>query len=305
MRILVVSPVAETAVDTLRGEHEVIVAFNAPQDQIKEQIVTCDALVFRSGPDISAEVMSCAPALKLLVRAGAGLDNLDLDYVHENNIQLKRIERPGVRAVAELAFTLMLNLARQVRTADSLLRQGHWAKHQLTGSLLRGKTLGIYGCGNIGSTAGGMGAAWGMKVLGCIENPSPQRADDMRAKDIQLVEADQLLAESDFISVHLPLKESTRNIIGADTFAQMKMGAFLVNLARGGVVNEACLKEALDSGHLAGAGMDVHENEGEGKVSPLAGNDNVILTPHIGAGTVDTQREIGETLVQIINDYAG
>ena len=118
MRILIVSPIAEMAIDALGGEHEVIVAFNAPQDQIKEQIVTCDALVFRSGPNISAEVMSCAPALKLLVRAGAGLDNLDLDYVHENNIRLERIEGPGARAVAELAFTLMLNLARQVRTAD-------------------------------------------------------------------------------------------------------------------------------------------------------------------------------------------
>lgn len=304
MKILIVSPVAETAIDALRDDHEVIVAFNAPQDQIKEQIATCDALVFRSGPDISAEVMSCAPELKLLVRAGSGLDNLDVEYVHENNIELERIERPGARAVAELAFTLMLNLARQVRTADSLLRQGHWAKHQLTGSLLRGKTLGIYGCGNIGSTAGGMGAAWGMKVLGCVENPGPHRGDDMRQKNIQLVEVDQLLAESDFISVHLPLSASTRNIIDADTFAKMKKGAFLVNLARGGVVNEATLKEALDSGHLAGAGMDVHENEGEGKVSPLAGNDNVILTPHIGAGTVDTQREIGETLVQIINKHS-
>ena len=305
MRILIVSPVAEAAIEALRDQHEVIVAFNAPQDQIKEQIATCDALVFRSGPDISAEVMSCAPNLKLLVRAGAGLDNLDLDYVRKNNIELQRIERPGARAVAELAFSLMLNLARQIRTADSLLREGHWAKHQLTGSLLRGKTLGIYGCGNIGSTAGAMGAAWGMKVIGCVENPSPDRADDMRAKNIQLVEADQLLTESDFISVHLPLNESTRDLIGAATIAQMKPGTFLVNLARGGVINEASLKEALDSGHIAGAGMDVHEHEGEGKISPLAGNDNVILTPHIGAGTVDTQREIGETLVKIVTEYAG
>ena len=143
MKILIVSPVAEAAIDALRHEHEVSVAFNAPQDQIKEQIADQDALVFRSGPDISAEVMACAPNLKLLVRAGSGLDNLDVDYVREHGIQLERIEQPGARAVAELAFTLMLALARQVRTADSLLRQGHWAKHQLTGSLLRGKTLGI------------------------------------------------------------------------------------------------------------------------------------------------------------------
>jgi len=304
MKILIVSPVAEAAIDELREQHEVIVAFNAPQDEIKEQIVGCDVLVFRSGPDISAEVMSCAPTLSLLVRAGSGLDNLDLDYVHQHSVALERIELPGARAVAELAFTLMLNLARQVRIADTSLRQGHWIKHQLTGSLLRGKTLGIYGAGNIGTTAGAMGLAWGMNVVGCVESPSAERADDLRNKNIRLVDADELLAESDFVSVHLPLKDSTRNIIDTQAFAKMKPGAFLVNLARGGVVNEAALKEALDSGRLAGAGIDVHEREGEGKISPLANNDNVILTPHIGAGTVDTQREIGETLVQIISDYS-
>jgi D-3-phosphoglycerate dehydrogenase len=304
MRILIVSPVAEAAIDELRGSHEVIVAFNAPQDEIKEKIVGCDALVFRSGPDISAEVMSCAPTLRLLVRAGSGLDNLDVDYVQANNIALERIELPGARAVAELAFTLMLNLARQIRTADALLRQGHWAKHQLTGSLLRGKTLGIYGAGNIGTTAGSMGIAWGMDVIGCVENPSAERAEILHNKNIELVDVADLLARADFVSVHLPLKDSTRNIVDADAFAQMKSGAILVNLARGGVVDEVALKEALDTGRLAGAGMDVHEREGEGKISPLAENDNVILTPHIGAGTVDTQREIGETLVQIVAEYS-
>ncbi|MGI9308106.1 MAG: NAD(P)-dependent oxidoreductase, partial [Gammaproteobacteria bacterium] len=219
-------------------------------------------------------------------------------------IALERIELPGARAVAELAFTLMLNLARQIRKADSLLRKGHWAKHQLTGSLLRGKTLGIYGAGNIGCTAGAMGVAWGMNVIACVENPSSERAAILESKEIQLVDVDELLAESDFISIHLPLKDTTRNIVSADAFARMKPGAMLVNLARGGVVNEIALKEALASGRLAGAGMDVHEREGEGKVSPLAENDNVILTPHIGAGTVDTQREIGETLVQIVGDYS-
>jgi phosphoglycerate dehydrogenase-like enzyme len=305
MKILIVSPVAENAIEALRKDHEVIVAFNAPQDEIKEQIVGCDALVFRSGPDINAEVMACAPTLKLLVRAGSGLDNLDVDYVREHNIELHRIERPGAQAVAELAFTLMLGLARQIRVADTSLREGRWIKHELIGSLLRGKTLGIYGCGNIGSTAGAMGVAWGMNVIGCIENPAPERAADLESKNIKLVDVDQLLAESDFISIHLPLKDSTRNIINAATLAKMKPGAFIVNLARGGVVNEPALKEALDSGHIAGAGMDVHEQEGEGKISPLAGNDNVLLTPHIGAGTVDTRLEIGATLVQIVSEYAG
>ncbi len=176
MKILIISPVAPEAVDTLRARHEVICAFNAPQDEIKEKISGCDVLVFRSGPEVTAEVMACSANLSLLVRAGSGLDNLDLDYVRDHDIALRRIEQPGALAVAELSFCLMLGLARQLRYADSTLREGHWEKHAITGYLLAGKTLGIYGAGNIGSQVGRMGAAWGMDVIGCVENASDERA---------------------------------------------------------------------------------------------------------------------------------
>ena len=147
MKILIVSPISDHAVEALGKKHEVVCAFNAPQEEIKRQIVGCDVLVFRSGPDINADVMRCSSRLSLLIRAGSGLDNLDLDYVKNRKIALRRIEAPGARAVAELSFALMLSLARQVLRADTLLRQGHWAKHDLTGLLLFGKTLGIYGAG--------------------------------------------------------------------------------------------------------------------------------------------------------------
>ena len=143
MKILIVSPISAHAVDTLGKKHEVVCVFNAPQEEIERQIVDCDILVFRSGPDINADVMRRSARLSLLIRAGSGLDNLDLDYVNSKNIMLRRIEAPGARAVAELSFALMLALARQVIRADSLLRQGQWAKHDLTGLLLFGKTLGI------------------------------------------------------------------------------------------------------------------------------------------------------------------
>lgn len=303
MKILIVSPVSSHAVDRLREHHEVIAAFNAPQEDIKAKIVGCDVLVFRSGPDISAEVMQCAPGLKLLVRAGSGIDNLDLDYVAENNIELRRIEQPGARAVAELGFALMLALARQIRKADRSLRQGRWIKHELTGHLLHKKTLGVYGAGNIGSQVGEMGAAWGMNVIGCVENATEERARDLAKRNIRMTDARELLSTADFVSLNLPLRDSTRYLIGKEAFDLMKPTAFLINLARGGVVEEQALLSALREGKIAGAGLDVHEAEGEGKISPLAELDNVLLTPHVGAGTLDTQYEIGEQILEIVGNF--
>jgi len=304
MKILIVSPVSMHAVERLREDHDVICAFNAPNDEIMEKIVDRDVLVFRSGPDINAEVMKRAPSLRLLIRAGSGIDNLDVDYVREHDIPLRRIEGPGARAVAELGFALMLALARRIRTADQTLRQGKWAKHELTGYLLANKTLGIFGCGNIGSQVGELGVAWGMKAIGCVEHPSEQRASALAERGIRLTDSEEVLATSDFLSLNLPLSDSTRNLIGKQAFERMKPSAFLVNLARGGIVDEQALLSALNDNKLAGAGLDVHAAEGDGKVSPLAGLENVILTPHIGAGTVDTQYQIGEQILEIVAEFA-
>lgn len=303
MKILIVSPISSHAVEKLAKKHEVISAFNAPQEEIRKQIVDCDVLVFRSGPDINADIMQRSPTLSLLIRAGSGLDNLDLDYVKNRKIELRRIEAPGARAVAELSFALMLSLARQVLRADSLLKQGHWAKHELTGLLLFGKTLGIYGAGNIGATVGQMGAAWGMNVIGCIEAPTAAREQELAAAGIRLTNTEEVLSEADFLSLHVPLQPSTRGLIGKDALALMKSTAFITNLARGGVVDEQALLEALQNQRLAGAGMDVHELEGEGHISPLAGLPNVILTPHIGSGTIDTQYAIGEEIIAAVEAH--
>ncbi len=304
MKILIVSPISEHAVEALRLNHEVVRAFNAPQQEIMDAIVDCDCLIFRSGPDINADVMRRAPNLRLLVRAGSGLDNLDLDYVRRHGIELHRIERPGARAVAELAFCLMLALARQIRHADASLRAGKWEKHNLTGYLLANKTLGIYGAGNIGSVTGQMGKAWGMNVIGCVENPTGAVAEQLARDGIKLASPSDVLSQSDFMSIHVPLQDSTRNLIDEAALAQMKPSAFLVNLARGGVVDERALLDALVNGRLAGAGLDVHEKEGDGLVSPLADLPNVLLTPHVGAGTVDTKYAIGEEVLDIVAQFS-
>ncbi len=306
MRILLASSIDAEAVERLKEHHEVVCAFrDGTEEMLRTLIRDCDVLVFRSGVGISAQTMACAPDLKLLVRAGSGLDNLDLNYVQHRGLQLVRISQPGARAVAEMAFAFMLALSRRLLEADRSMRESRWAKHELAGHLLYGKTLGIVGVGNIGSSVADMGIAWGMNVVGCVEHPSPERVQQFRERGIRILEFAQVLAEADYVCIHVPLKENTRFLIRSAELARMKSGSYLINLARGGIVDEQALYEALTAGgRLRGAALDVHDQECEGRLSPLAGLPNVILTPHIGAMAVDTQREIGRRVVEAISAFA-
>jgi len=304
MKILIASPIFPDAIEKLREQHEIVCAFDAKEAALRALIQDCEVLVFRSGVQISAEVMSSAPNLKLLIRAGSGIDNLDLNYVQARGLELVRVPEPGAKAVAEMSFAFMLALARDLIKVDRVTREGHWVKHQVTAYLLTGKILGIIGAGNIGSRTGQLGAAWGMDVLGCVEHPSAAVAARLLEKGVRLTTFDEVVAQADFLSIHVPLKDSTRGLINAGVLSHMKPGAFLVNLARGGVVDEAALYQALTEGKLQGAALDVHRAEGEGKISPLAGLPNVILTPHIGASTFDTQREIGYRVIAAVEARA-
>lgn len=304
LKILIASSIDANAIDVLCKTHDVVLAFGASEGELKSLIVDREVLIFRSGVNISSPVMSAAPNLKLLVRAGSGMDNMDLEYIRANGIPWVRIPGPGAQAVAEMTFALLLSLARHLLRADRLLRNGRWAKYELSGQLISGKTLGIIGMGNIGSRVAEMGNAWGMKVFGCVENPTQNRARQALEKGVVILECDEVLRLADFATIHVPLKDSTRNLIAARELVQMKPGAFLLNLSRGGVVNEQDLCKALTNGSgLAGAALDVHSEEGDGKISPLAGLPNVILTPHIGAMTVDSQRQIGQRVVEIIDTF--
>lgn len=303
MKILIASKIYADSIEKLKENHEVVCAFGADKETLKSAIQGCDILIFRSGVDISAEVMAASPSLKLLLRAGSGVDNLDMDYVNQRGLKLVRIPGPGAKAVAELTFALLLALARNVVIADQLTKQGHWAKNELTGYLLTGKVLGVLGAGNIGSLVGHMGNVWGMKVLGCVEHLDTERMHVYDHAGIHLTTCEEIMSQSDFISVHIPLKPSTRNFIGKEMLALVKPGAYIANLARGGVVDEDALYQALVEGRLAGAALDVHKAEGEGKVSPLAQLKNVILTPHIGASTYDSQKEIGEIVLNNVEAF--
>jgi D-3-phosphoglycerate dehydrogenase / 2-oxoglutarate reductase len=303
MKILIASKIDSGAIEKLKENHEVVCAFGADKETLKSAIQGCDVLVFRSGVDISAEVMACAPMLKMLIRGGSGTDNVDMEYVDRQGLRLVRVPGPGAKSVAELTFALMLALARRVVEADRLTKQGHWAKSEMTGYLLTGKTLGVLGAGNIGGLVAHLGTAWGMKVLACVEHPSAERKESFEKAGIELTTRERIMSEADFISVHVPLKADTRNFVDAEQIARMKKNAYLVNIARGGVVNEAALHAALAEGRIGGAAMDVHQAEGEGKVSPLAEFKNVILTPHIGASTFDSQKEIGKIILETMDAF--
>jgi len=304
MKILIASPIDPDTLRELKEHHTVICAFDAVPEVLKASIQGCEALIFRSGVKITREVLQSSPDLQLIIRAGSGVDNIDIEYVYQHKLELVRIPEPGARAVAEMSFALMLALSRNIFMADRMTKQGHWIKHEIEGYLLANKTLGIIGAGNIGSKVGQIGADWDMEVIGCVEHPSQQRAEELLTKGIFLTSFEEVISRSDYISIHVPLKDSTRNLINADVLKQMKPGVYLINLARGGVVDEEALLHAMSNGGaVRGAALDVHKQEGEGKVSALASLPNVILTPHIGAMTIDTQREIGRRIIETVNSF--
>jgi D-3-phosphoglycerate dehydrogenase / 2-oxoglutarate reductase len=305
MKILLASPIDPAAMEALERDHDVVRAFGAPAEQLADLIRDREAVVLRSGVTISAPVLDEAPNLALVVRAGSGLDNIDLARARDRGVQVVRVPGSSAQPVAELTFGLLLALARQVALADRLVRDGHWPKPQLGGPLLAGKTLGIIGAGRIGSRVGEMAVAWGMKALGCVDRPGPAVAASLAERGVTLTDFDTVVAEADFLCLHLPLSDSTRHIIDGTVLDRMKPGSFLVNMARGGVLDEAALHARLSGGgaNVLGAALDVHEREGEGVVPDLAALPNVVLTPHIGAMAWDSQRLIGERVVELLAAY--
>ena len=304
MRILVASQLDPDALAQLQREHDVLTVIGGSEEALAGAVVDREAIVFRSGVTISNRVLGAGSDLRLLVRAGSGLDNLDVDYVRSRGITLHRIPGPGAQAVAELTFGLMICLARGILRGDRNLRDGHWIKSELVGYNLTGKTLGIIGLGSIGSRVAALGAAWGMRPIGCVAHFSTERAERVADRGFQLADLDTVIAQGDFVTIHVPLDDTTRGLIGRRELGLMKPGSYLVNMARGGVVDEGALLEALvDGTRLRGAALDVHVNEGEGKVSSLAALSNVVLTPHIGATTHDAQREIGQEVIRLIENH--
>jgi len=307
LNILIASSISSYAIEKLSEKHDVICAYNAPEEKLISLIPDRDVIIFRSGVNISERVMKAGPNLKFLICAEAGLDSLDVSYAIKRGLLLKRITEPGSKAVAELNFAFMLLLSRNLLYADKEWRQGRWANREYTGYLLRGKVLGVIGAGNIGSLIGQMGSFWGMKVLCTVANQqyTTEIEADLISKGIRLTTFEDVVRNADYLSVHIPLTESTRNLINKKVLKMMKPGSYLINLASGGVVNEKDLLEELTKGtRLRGAALDVQEYESEDEISPFASLPNVILTPNISEQTVDSQKEIGESVLEAVELFS-
>jgi D-3-phosphoglycerate dehydrogenase / 2-oxoglutarate reductase len=304
MRVVLMSSIDPRAVSALQVDHEVVDAIGAGPEALTVALADAHVAILRSGTALTADLIASAPELALVVRAGSGLDNIDQAALAERGIRLERVADPGAAAVAEMALALMLALLRNVVAADRDLRAGRWRKTAHLGRRLAGRTLGVVGAGNIGTRVGSLGRLLGMDVLGCVEHPDTHARRRLARAGIGLATLDDVLGRSDVVSLHVPLTDATRGLIDIDALARMPRGSCLVNLARGGVVDERALHDALTSGHLGGAALDVHEREGDPFASDLAALPNVVLTPHIGASTAEAQREIGEQVVQVVREWA-
>lgn len=269
--------------------------------QILARISQFHIVVVRSRTTITREMIENATRCKIIARVGVGLDNIDQDAAKERGIRVINAVEGAINAVAEMVVGMMLSLARHTARADRAIRNDQWLKKELKGTELRGKYLGIIGLGNIGKRLGRLARALNMNIIGYDVVP----VDDDFVKDVGLIrtDLDTLLKSSDYVSLHVPLLDSTRHMIDARKISLMKNTAILINASRGGVVDEDALYESLKSGDLGGAGLDVFEAE------PAVGNqlatlDNVVLTPHIGAQTQEAQslaaNVIGEKIIQIL-----
>jgi len=270
-------------------------------EQILEKISNFSIVIVRSRTTITKEMIEKAKNCKIIARVGVGLDNIDEDAAKTKDIRVINAVEGAMNAVAELVLGLMLSLARQTARGDRAIRNGKWLKKELKGTELRGKYLGIIGLGNIGKRLGRLARALNMNIIGYDVVP----IDEEFSKEVGLLKADlnTLLQSSDYISIHVPLLDSTYHLLDAQKMSTMKKTAKIINTSRGGVVDEDALYDALKNGALGGAALDVFEKE------PAIGNklaelDNVILTPHIGAQTKEAQslaaNVIAEKIIQIL-----
>ncbi len=269
------------------------------KDKLAATIDGFDGLAIRSATKVTAKILEQAKSLKVIGRAGIGVDNVDIPAATARGIIVMNTPFGNSITTAEHAITLMLSLARQIPEADASTRAGKWEKNKFLGVEIFGKTLGVIGCGNIGSIVADRALGMKMKVIAYDPYLSDERALNL---GVEKVELDELLRRADFITLHTPLTDKTRNIINAESLALTKKGVRLINCARGGLIDEAALFEALKSGRVAGAALDVFVSE-PATESPLFGLHNVVCTPHLGASTTEAQENVALQIAEQMSDY--
>jgi len=288
MKILVADKISDEAIKMLKEKHEVVFSELDPKGLLNE-IEKYDALVIRSRTKVTKGVINKGKNLKVIGRAGVGVDNIDVPEATKRKIPVVNAPGGATVSVAELTFAHMLSLARNLSKSDKTMKNGEWEKKTLKGTELCDKTLGLIGSGRIGTEVGKMAIAFGMKVIVYDPYLSKETAEE---QGFELADLDSLLKNSDFISIHTPLTDETKKMIDEKEFKKMKNTAFIVNCARGGIIDENALYNSLKEGKIRGAALDVYENEPP-KNSPLLTLDNIVFTPHIGASTKEAQIRAG------------
>ncbi len=287
-RVLVTDKVALSGLHPLVDDEnfEVISIDDSGSQEFAEALPGVDALVVRSATQVTRDLIARATQLRAVGRAGVGVDNVDLAAAGERGIAVFNAPGGNTIAAAELTMALLISVARKIPAAETSLRAGHWDRASFKGVELRGKTMGLVGAGRIGGEVALRCQAFGMPVIVYDPYLTDERAEEL---GVELLGLDSLLDLCDFISIHVPLNEETRGIFGAAAFRRMKSTAFLVNASRGGVLDESALADALRTGEIAGAALDVYETEPLPADSPLRDAPNLVLTPHLGASTAEAQ----------------
>ncbi|MEA2556243.1 MAG: D-3-phosphoglycerate dehydrogenase / 2-oxoglutarate reductase [Actinomycetota bacterium] len=297
MRVLVTETLSEQGLDLLRTDFQVDVRPDLANADLAAEIAPYDALVIRSATQVGADVLEAATALKVVARAGIGLDNVDVEAATRRGVMVVNAPQSNIISAAEQAMALLLSQARNIPQASTALRAGSWERSRWEGVELAGKTIGLVGLGRVGGLVATRAGAFGMRVIAFDPFVSNDRAKEMGVDVMPTLEA--LLVQSDFVSIHLPRSPDTENLIDEHELSLMKPGARLINTARGGIVNEDALAKALESGHLGGAALDVFAVEPTTD-SPLFGYDNVVVTPHLGASTREAQDKAGITVAEMV-----
>src|SRR3954467_2931415 len=269
------------------------------KEKLAEIIGDYDGLAIRSATKASAKIIEKAKRLKVIGRAGIGVDNVDIPAATAKGIIVMNTPFGNSITTAEHAITLMLALAREIPQADASTQAGKWEKNRFMGVEITAKTLGIIGCGNIGAIVAERAIGLKMRVIAFDPFLSPERSLDL---GVEKVELDELLHRADFITLHTPLTDKTRNILSAENLARAKKGVRIINCARGGLVDEVALRAALDSGHVAGAAFDVFSTE-PATENPLFGHPHVVCTPHLGAATTEAQENVALQVAEQMSDY--
>jgi len=299
-KVLVSDPISQTGVDALAegGLLDVTFSPGLPHEELLKLIPEFSALVVRSQTKVGADVIAAAKNLKAIGRAGVGVDNVDVDAATQRGIVVMNTPGGNTVSTAEHAFSLLVSVARKIPQADASVKAGKWDRKSFQGVELNGKTLAILGMGRIGTEVAKRALAFGMRVLAYDPYLSAARANTLQVELVENLE--DALPQTDFVTMHMPLTDETRHMLDAKRLALLKKGARIVNCARGGLIDEQALADALASGQVAGAAIDVFEQEPPDAANPLRNAPNIVFTPHLGASTAEAQESVGIEIAHAI-----